>query len=142
MFSTTEQKILNRLTNGMPEGVRILKQSEIDEARDLRQKAPFVAVIYDGYSPGTSIANGAVQQITQEWWVVIGTKSASGRGKNEAARDQAGTLSEQVLALLLGFNLGGGAYLRLRESPGPEYEDGYCYLPIGFTSAATFKGTP
>lgn len=142
MFANIEQKIVDRLTAGMPDGVRILKQSEMDEARDLRQMAPFVAVVYDGFSPGQTIANGMVQQVNQDWYIVVGTKSARGRGENTAARDQAGQYAEQVLSLLLGLNLGGGAYLRLRESPGPEYEEGYCYLPIGFTSAATFKGNP
>lgn len=146
MFASIETKIIERLeqgqANGQIVGVRILKQSEMDEARDLRQMAPFVAVVYDGFTPGQSIGNGVVQQISQDWWLVVGTKSARGRGQNIAARDQAGQLSNEILELLLGLNLGGGAYLRLRESPGPEYEDGYCYLPIGFTSAATFKGKP
>jgi len=142
MFTSTEQKIRDRLTAGLPEGTKVLQQSEMDEINELRQKAPFVAVVYDGYTPAAFIPPGLVQKIDQEWWVVIGTKSGRGNGKTIAARDAAGELAETVLELLLGFHLGGGSYLRLRESPGPEYEDGYCYLPIGFTSSATFKGTP
>jgi hypothetical protein len=37
---------------------------------------------------------------------------------------------------------GGGKYLRLSEAPGPEYDAGYCHLPLAFSNAATFKGTP
>lgn len=143
MFSAAEQKIIERLTSGMPEGVKVLQQSDLDEMSDLRQKAPFVAVVYDGYTPGDTIApTGHVQRISQDWWVVIGTRSAKGAGKTIKARDAAGELANTVLSLLLGYHLGSASYLRLRESPGPEYEDGYCYLPIGFTSSATFKGTP
>lgn len=143
MFQAVEAKIIERLAAGMPDGVRILQHAELDEATDSRQWAPFVAVVYDGYSPGEAIApTGQIQRITQEWYVVVAAKSAKRNGKDIAARDAAGDLADTVLQLLLGYHLGGGQYLRLRESPGPEYQDGYCYLPIGFTSAATFKGIP
>lgn len=145
MFHAVEQKILERLRSSFPEGggTRVLQHAEIDEATDARQFAPFVAVVYDGYSPGQAIApTGQVQKIDQGWYVVVGAKSARKNGKDIAARDAAGELAETVLQSLLGFHLGGGAYLRLREAPGPEYEGGYCYLPIGFTSSATFKGNP
>jgi hypothetical protein len=150
MFNDVEQSILDRLTTGLaaqPE-VSILQQSQVKDGDELRQKAPFVAVIYDGYTLGDDIAQGIVQQIKLDWWVMIGTKSAQGRGKNIKASADNGILAKQVLQLLLGYRLKkpdgqpSGAYLRLRESPGPEYQDGYCYLPIGFTSAVTFTGTP
>lgn len=142
MFASVEAKIIARLQAGMPNDVRVLKHSEIDEARDVRQLAPFVGVVYDGYTPAAAIANvPQIQQVSQEWYVVVAAKSAKGRGKDIAARDKAGEMAEQVLQLLLGLDVGRGAYLRLREAPGPEYQDGYCYLPIGFTSAATFKGS-
>lgn len=142
MFQVHEAAILARLA-GLPEGVRVLQQSEIDEAKDLRQLAPFVALIYDGYTPETSVPQGPhVQKIAQEWYVVVGAKNAGGAGKSIKARDAAGELASQVLTLLLGMPLGGGAYLRLRESPGPEYEGGYAYLPIGFVSSIVVKGTP
>lgn len=141
MFHAIEAKIIERLSAGVPAGTRVLQHAEVDEASDARQFAPFVAVVYDGYRPGQTIApTGQVQQVVQDWYVVVGAKSAKRNGKDIAARDAAGELADTVLQLLLGLNLGGGAYLRLRESPGPEYEDGYCFLPIGFQSASTFKG--
>jgi hypothetical protein len=146
MFHGTEQSIIDRLTGQLPEGTRLLRHAELDEATDARQLAPFVAIVYDGFTPGEFVPPGYVQKINQEWYVVVGTKSAKKNGKNLAARDAAGELAETILGLLLGYaikNASGsatGAYLRLRESPGPEYQDGYCYLPIGFTSSVTFKG--
>jgi hypothetical protein len=85
---------------------------------------------------------GAIQQITQDWYVVVATKSAKGNGNVNAARDQAGEICEQVLDALLGFHLGGGRYLRLSDAPGPEYDAGYCHVPLAFSNAATFKGQP
>lgn len=148
MFHGTEQSIIDRLTARVPEGVRILQHAELDEAEDARQFAPFVAIVYDGFTPGDYVAPGIVQKINLEWYVVIGAKSAKQNGKNLKARDAAGVLANTVLEALLGFAVRktdgqpSGAYLRLRESPGPEYEGGYCYLPIGFTSSVTFKGNP
>ncbi len=141
MFSTVEQVIIDRLKSKLPE-VTVEPLRELERVPELRQKAPAVFVIYDGYTVGEAIANGAVQKITQEWYVVIATKSAKGNGNVSAARDQAAELCEQVLGALLGFNLGGGRYLRLADAPGPEYDGGYCHVPLAFTSAASFKGQP
>jgi len=141
MFATTEQIIIDRLQERMP-GVTIAPLRELERVPELRQRAPAVWVIYDGYTVGQTIAPGAVQQVTQQWYVVIAAKSARGAGESNAARDQAGELAEQVLGALLGFHLGGGRYLRLAEAPGPEYDAGYCHLPLAFSNAATFKGQP
>jgi hypothetical protein len=67
---------------------------------------------------------------------------SGGAGESNVARDQAGAIAEQVLSALLGYHLGGGRYLRLADSPGPEYDAGYCHLPLAFSNAATFKGQP
>ncbi len=141
MFATVEQVIIDRLKAKLP-GITIEPLRELERVPELRQKAPAVFVIYDGYTVGEAIANGVIQNITQEWYVVIATKSAKGNGNVSAARDQAAELCDQVLGSLLGFHLGGGRYLRLADAPGPEYDAGYCHVPLAFTSAASFKGQP
>lgn len=142
MFNDAESKILERLRAVLPSDVHVGPLRELEEAPDMRQKAPAVWVIYDGYTVGEFIPPGVVQKINQEWYVVIATRSAKGNGKVDSARDQAGQLCEQVLSALLGYHLGGGKYLRLSEAPGPEYDGGYCHVPLAFTNPATFKGCP
>jgi hypothetical protein len=143
MFADTEQKILDRLTAKLPPGTTVLPLRELERVPEYRQKTPAVFVIYDGYSVGQAIANvPAIQQIVQDWYVVCAAKSARGNGETSAARDAASELAGQVLAALLGFDLGGGRYLRLSDAPGPEYDGGYCHVPLAFSNAATFKGQP
>lgn len=142
MFAETEQKIIERLRATMPETTTVEPLRELERVPELRQRAPAVFVIYDGFTVGESLANGAVQRITQEWFVVVAAKSARGNGSEAAARDQAAAMCSQVLEALLGFHLGGGSYLRLSDAPGPEYDGGYCHVPLAFSNSATFKGQP
>jgi hypothetical protein len=109
----------------------------------MRNQAPAVWVVYDGYAPADSNPNVRhVQQVSMDWLVVVAAKSARGAGRVDDARDQASDLCSQVLGALLGYNLAGGRYLRLQDAPGPEYDGGYCHVPLAFSCAATFKGTP
>lgn len=140
MFHDIEQKIIDRLKEVLPAEVHVATEQELERVEELRQKAPAAWVIYDGFSVGPKVASGAVQQITQEWLVVVAAKSAKGRGNSAAARDEAGEIAQQVLQALLGYHLGGGKYLHLGDAPGPTYDAGYCHLPLAFTNAATFKG--
>ncbi len=141
MFSDSEQLIIDRLRDKLLD-VTVEPLRELERVPELRQKAPAVFVIYDGYSVGEAISNGSVQRITQDWYIVIAAKSAKGSGAVNAARDQAAELCEKVLEALLGFHLGNGRYLRLSDAPGPEYDGGYCHVPLAFSCAATFKGQP
>lgn len=140
MFSDVEQIIIDRLRDRLP-GVTVEPLRELERVPELRQKAPAAFVIYDGYTVGESLApTGGVQRINQEWFVVCAAKSARGNGDTNAARDQASEIAGKVLEALLGFHLGGGRYLRLSDAPGPEYDGGYCHVPLAFSNAATFKG--
>jgi phage gp37-like protein len=147
MFADLEQKILDRLRERIPEldgePVSVEPLREIERVPQLRQKAPAVWVIYDGFTLADSTPNvPGIQQVRLEWFVVVAAKSARGAGDTVAARDMAAALATRVMEALLGFHLGGGRYLRLGEAPGPEYDGGYCHLPLAFTCAATFKGEP
>lgn len=142
MFADIEQLIIERLRERLPD-VTVETLRELERVPELRQKAPAVFVIYDGFSVGASTPNVPhVQQIVQEWYVVCAAKSARGNGETSAARDQASELAGRVLQALLGYHLGGGRYLRLSDAPGPEYDGGYCHVPLAFSNAATFKGQP
>ena len=142
MFADAEQKIIDRLRDRLGEGVAVHTLDEIERAQQLRQRAPAVFVVYDGYTIGEAVGNGAVQAITQDWIVVCAAKSAAGAGNSDAAKAAASQLCAQVLNALLGFNLGGGNFLKLADAPGPEYDGGYCHVPLAFQSRATFRGDP
>ncbi|MGD9599931.1 MAG: hypothetical protein AB7P94_16835 [Steroidobacteraceae bacterium] len=147
-FAEVEQAIIDRLIAKMPAGTAVLPVRELERVPELRQKAPAVFVVFDGYSVGESIGpTGQIQRVTMEWYVVAMAKSARGNGNTDAARDEASALCEQVLQALLGFDVGsasgqGGKFLRLSDAPGPEYDGGMCYVPLAFTNPATFKGQP
>lgn len=141
MFATVETAIINRLREKLGAGVTVEPMRELERVPELRKKAPAVFVIYDGYRVGETIGpTGQVQQVVHEWYVVCVGQSAKGNGNTDAARDIAAGLCDQVLQALLGYDVGGGKHLRLSDAPGPEYDGGYCHVPLAFTNKATFKG--
>lgn len=141
MFEVIEQKIVERLKAKMPAEVHVATEQEVATIGGLRNKAPAVWVIYDGYSLGDKITTGVVQQVRLEWLVLVTTKSAKGSGSSQAARNEAGEIAQQVLSALLGFDTtGSGKYLHLADAPGPTYDPGYCRLPLAFFCSATLKG--
>lgn len=143
MYGALEATIIERLQDTLPAGTSVHTAEALELIPQLRQKAPAVVLIYQGYlALDRAGQRGDVQQIRQQWLVVVITRSSTGRGKGDAARNQASDLAEQVLASLLGLQLGGGRFLRLGDAPGPEYDAGFTYLPLSFTNAATFKGQP
>lgn len=142
MWDDIEGAILARLRDRLGPDVHVGPLAELEQVPAMRQRAPAVWVLYDGYTPGSDVGNGAIQRVTQDWLVVVATKSAAGAGKVDAARAAASTLAEQVLGALLGHPLPGGRFLRLSPAPGPEYDAGYCHVPLAFNCAATFRGTP
>lgn len=147
-FAEVEQAIIDRLIAKLPAGTTVAAVRELERVPELRQKTPAVWVIFDGYSVGESIGpTGNIQRVTMEWYVVAAARSARGNGDTDAARDAASALCEQVLVALLGYDVGqpsgqGGKFLRLSDAPGPEYDGGYCHVPLAFTNPATFKGQP
>lgn len=141
MYADLESKILTRLREKLGGAVTVEPLREIERVPELRQRAPAAWVIYDGYRLGEGIPNHPhVQQIVMDWFVVVAAKSARGNGEVDDARDMAAELATKVIEALIGYDVGGGKRLRLAEAPGPEYDAGYCHLPLAFTCAATFKG--
>jgi phage gp37-like protein len=147
MFADIEQQIIDRLADYLAANyptakVHVAPIRDLERAPELRNLAPACWVVYDGYTVGEVIPPGQVQRIRNEWFVVVAAKSAKGAGKVDAAREQASEIAEKVLEALLGYHLGKGRYLQLGDAPGPEYDAGYCHVPLAFTNPATFKGQP
>lgn len=144
MFAEQEQRIIERLRERLGPEVTVEPLRELERVPELRQKAPAAWVIYDGIRPVqvSGDPRAMVQQVALDWYVVIAAKSSRGNGGGNDARDQAGAMALQAIEALIGFDMGGGKFLRLSEAPGPEYDAGYCHLPLAFSCAATFKGRP
>jgi phage gp37-like protein len=140
MFAVVEAQIIARLVERVPAGTFVGTLDDLERVPELRQKAPAVWVIYDGYSIAERLTAAAgVVLIRQDWYVVVASKSARGAGATETAKTASSELAQTVIEALLGFNLGGGKYLQMEQAPGPEYDGGYCHVPLAFSSAATFK---
>lgn len=143
MFAAFEAAIVARLTAKMPAGIKVSSLSELALVPELRNKAPAVFVVYEGFQPADVNTNVAhIQQIIQTWAVVCVAKNAKGGGDTKAAQEDVSAMAQVVLQALLGFQVAPGARLNLAAAPGPEYEGGFCYLPIGFSCRSTFKGDP
>lgn len=132
MFVDMQNKILERLQAKIAD-VPTYREDDIANVPELRQKSPAITVIYNGFEviseqPG----NYRGAKLRQEWLIVVTAKSAARRGGTEDALDDAGALAGRVIKALLGFQPSPGAYLRLTDAPGPEYDAGYCYLPLAF----------
>lgn len=141
MFAAKEAAIIAQLKAVLPAGTHVASLDDLERVPELRQRAPAAWVIYDGYSVAQRIKGvGHVVQIRQEWYVVVATKSARGSGGVEAARSEASDLCDLVITALAGFDLGAGNHLQVEDAPGPEYDGGYCHVPLAFSNAATFKG--
>ena len=142
MFANQEATIVQRLKDTMPEGVYVGTLDELEKVVEMRQRAPAVWVIYDGYivqaSPNPA---SKVVLLRQDWFVVVATKSAKGSGTAAVAKNEASALALTALGALIGYPLGEGKYLQVSDAPGPEYDAGYCHVPLAFASAATFKAT-
>lgn len=151
MFAAMEDKIIARLKERAADpaywtGGPLTIEPERDVARveELRNKAPGIWVLQMGFrprqTPGPTV--NTAQLVEVDWLIVAAAKTARGNGAGTAARDEASEISLFAVASLLGFDLGGGKSLRLTEGPGPEYDAGYCLIPVAFTCLATFMGKP
>lgn len=142
MFHEIENAILERLRAKHDQGTTVVMITEADLVQEMRQKAPAVCVLYEGYNVGDRVAPGTPQLILLNWTVIVGAKSARGNGKADIAREMVSKLAQTTLEALLGFSVGNGKHLRLTDAGGPEYDGGYCFMPLAFTCPATFKGQP
>lgn len=140
MFAAYEEKIISRLQARVAD-VTVATLEDITRVPELRQKAPAVFVMYDGYTVAEDIANGRIASLSHEWLVVCAAKSAVGRGDAIVARNAVAEIASSVLSALLGFDVGGGAFLHLQPAPGIEFDGGYCYLPLLFVVRGTVKGS-
>lgn len=141
MFEDIEEAIVERLKAKLSADITVTTFAELARVPEYRNKAPAVFVVYEGFAPGATPgpAVPSIQSIDLRFTVVVTTKDARGNGMGTAARNEGGRLAKQVIESLIGFNVGGGKYLRLSPAPGAEYDAGYSYTPIGFTCSRTFK---
>lgn len=141
MYLADEAKIIDRLRAKLAANVHVESLDELARVPEKRRKAPAVFVVHEGYQLGDS-SGPRVQQIVNQWSVVVACKTAVGGGDTAQARADVDALVRGVIGALLGYQLRPGAYLRLAPAAGPQYEGGFAYLPLSFTAPATFMGDP
>lgn len=143
MFADIEQRIIGRLQERLGPDVFVASADTPDSAKELRQRAPAVWVVYEGHDIGADIPNvPGVQQLILIWSLVIQTRSAKGNGGALEARKQASDLIVQIIESLLGMPVGAGRVLRLEPSEGSEYSAGFSLTRMRFSAAVTFRGKP
>lgn len=106
---------------------------------------PSLAVIYNGYSPGTAADQaGLIQSIEFDWLVVVNVASAQQSDRGDGVRLVASPIIDAVFAALLGFRpLPKFRPMKLAPAPGAAVTDaGFGYYPLAFTTTATYRGTP
>ncbi len=140
MFKDQEAAIVARLRERLASDIAVQTAAQVADAVTLRQQAPCAVVTFNGYTAGESTGNGRVQAISMDWLVLCCARNASQGGASVAARNDAADVAAAALAALLGYPVMPAVTLRLADAPPPEYLDGYVYIPIAFTSRATFKG--
>lgn len=142
MFATLQKAIVDRLTDTLDPSIRVTTLAELADVPEARQKTPAVFVVYEGFSPAAASPTiPHIQQVEQQWTVVVACKSARGAGTSTTAREDVSAIAQAVLEALLGFSAAPGVRLTLAGAPGPEFDGGFAYLPIGFTCRTTFKGS-
>lgn len=137
-----EAAIVERLQAQMDPGTNVFTLADVDEMRASTQKFPAAAVIYDGFVPEEDNGpTGRICLLRHDWLIVLGARSAAGKGDPINAKRIVGAMARQALRALLGFDVdGNGRFMHAAASPGPEYDGGDCYQPLVFNVRATERG--
>jgi hypothetical protein len=109
-FLAPEDAIAERLTAkidaaswGDDVAPRVYFARDADGAADVSHMAPALFVVFDGYAPTQQVADGAVQEVDQDWTVWAIARSASAHDTGRGVRDQAAAMVDVVLAALCGW---------------------------------------
>lgn len=137
-----ESPLIERLVGKLDSKVKVLPARDITGIVEAAQVTPAVHIYFGGYRPLDEQVTGGVQQIEQTWYVVTAVRHPAGQQNGKATRNEAGHISSQVLAYLLGW-LPGKEFTRLKlaGAPKPAFsKGGFGYVPLGFTTRLTVRG--
>lgn len=104
---------------------------------------PSVAVIYQGYNPGTRLPGGAIQSVAFSFLVVVNVRNATNTNRGQGQRLDASPIIDATMEALLGFRtVPKFQPLQLEPAPGAAVSDaGFGYYPLAFSTTATYRAT-
>lgn len=121
---------------------RVLTADVIASIEEQSQIAPAFYVLFDGYQPTQQVGNGKVQQIDQDWRVVIVVKNARGQTTGEGLRAEASNLIELVTQALAGYQVNSGfTPLQIAPGPGPQFTGQFGYFSVNLKTRVMVRGT-
>jgi len=105
---------------------------------------PSLAVIYNGYTPGSKVTpDGAIQRVAFNFLVVVNVRNARQVDEGSGVQDDASPIFDAALEALLGWRpIAKFERLQLEPAPGAALNDsGTGFYPLAFSTLATYRGT-
>lgn len=142
MLFALEPLLLERLRERMTTARAVLSAADLSGVSAAAQVTPAVHVIFTGYRLVEMREDGVVARIEQDWLTVAVARNVSPGGQAAAAqREDAGAIADELIAVLMGWRPSPDLReLRLANAPRAAYQDGVCYLPIGWTTSQVVRG--
>lgn len=142
-FLALEPELVARLRDklaGQMSKVHVLTAPELADVLEEKQLTPAVHVMYQGYRPLESRADGTACRIEQTWLIVITARNTRNLASGSDARQDVGALATLVTGALMGFVPTSAAKpLTLAAAPNAEYSGGHQYLPLAFKAEIVLK---
>lgn len=142
MLAAIEAELVTRLSNTLPDSVRILAADDLAGLTEERLPTPSVHVIYQGHKVLENRPDGRAARIL-ETWLVVAVVSATRRGDRHIAGEKASQLFDQITPTLMGWRPpSANAALKLTTPPAPAKTNHCLYWPAAFEIETTLTATP
>lgn len=144
-----EAAIVDRLRSKIQNDLQLVEvvygHKDYASVPEINMVTPSLAVIYNGYTPGSSADKaGMIQSIALQWIVVINVSNAMQSDLGAGVRQDVSPIFDATLAALLGWRtIPKFQPLKLEPAPGAVQQDsGFGYFPLAFSTTATYRGHP
>jgi hypothetical protein len=143
-----ETALVDRLTQRLKTEANLVElvygHSDYAAVPEDNMVTPSLAVIYNGYAPGSSAdLSHTIQTIQLNWLVVINVSSAFQADLGTGVRGAVSTLFDETMKAMLGFRpVKNFKPMKLEQAPGAALSPVFAYYPLAFSTTATYRGTP
>lgn len=129
-----EALLIAKIKEAIPEFRAVYGAGELAKIGEVSLTTPSAHVIYDGeHFIGDAVGHGKKQMIGQTWLVVVSINSSRDPVSGGGARASAGTLIQQVIETLAGYQLADEYRPLMRVNPPkPAYNGNFAYFPVAF----------
>ncbi len=140
-FLALESALVERLKARLPAGAHVLTRADLASVTEGSQPTPAVHVVYQGYRVAESRPDGRAARLQQTWLVIVAVRNVRDAAAGSAARGDAGSLADAVIAALMGWKPAGvNKPLKLVNAPASGYRAGHLYLPLAFELETDVRG--